>query len=424
MTPRKRKAWRKEIEEMGVTVYLFERPGTSAIYREVRTEDGQQDRKSLGHGDRQLAEQQARELARRIAELRFAGQTGALTLGQLVALYLRHKGPLLSAQRRKAVEGVTRLLETHFGRTTAIEDLSPHLVEAYVAVRRSGALKSPRHRVPDPGVRTGTIRNELHLLRAMTRWAQGFRLNGRRLLTIDPLAGVEIPHEKNMRRPVATPERYEQLLAVAPRVDPRGRFRCILALARHTGRRINAICELRASDFLRTREQLLGALGAAGLDLAFADHWPNGAIRWSEANDKLGFEAVAPLSKDARAELDLYLRSSGARVGDVPLFPASMDGGRPIAKSHADWWLRRATALAELSRVDRGAYHMFRRLWASERRHLPAQDVALAGGWRSIQVMRDSYQQATADAVLSAIENTETEAKKPNPSPGRNEAKA
>lgn len=319
---------------------------------------------------------------------------------------------------------MTLLLERHFGRTLPVEDLSPHLVESYIAVRRSGTLKSPRHRVPDPGVRTGTIRNELHLLRAMVRWAQGFRLNGRRLLTIDPTIGLEIPHEKNMRRPVATQERYEKLISVAARVEPRGRFRCILALARHTGRRINAICELRASDFLRTREQLLGALGAAGLDLAFADRWPNGAIRWSEATDKLGFEAVAPLSKQARAELDLYLRSSGERFGEVPLFPASTEGSKPLAKSHANWWLRRATTLAELPRADRGGYHMFRRLWASERRHLPPQEVALAGGWRSIQVMRDSYQQATADAVLNAIENAGNEPKKDQPRTGGDEAQA
>lgn len=66
---------------MGVTVYLFERPGRASIYREVRTDDGKQDRRALGHNNRQLAEEQARELARRIAELRFAGQTGAFTLG-------------------------------------------------------------------------------------------------------------------------------------------------------------------------------------------------------------------------------------------------------------------------------------------------------------------------------------------------------
>jgi hypothetical protein len=67
---------------------------------------------------------------------------------------------------------------------------------------------------------------------------------------------------------------------------------------------------------------------------------------------------------------------------------------------------------------------MFRRLWASERHHLPAQDVALHGGWRSIQVMRDSYQQATDDAVLSAIENTGNTTAEPNSSPGQSEAQA
>jgi hypothetical protein len=65
-------------------------------------------------------------------------------------------------------------------------------------------------------------------------------------------------------RPIATEDRYQKLLAVADAVEPLGRFRCVLALARECGRRINAIVNLRASDVLLSPEQMVTALAAIG----------------------------------------------------------------------------------------------------------------------------------------------------------------
>ncbi|HEU4631700.1 MAG TPA: tyrosine-type recombinase/integrase, partial [Gemmatimonadaceae bacterium] len=254
------------------------------------------------------------------------------------------------------------------------------------------------------GVRAGTIRNELHLLGAMLRWARGHRVSGRRLLVVDPLEGITIPHEKNMRRPVSTEARFQATLAKADVVDPTGRFRLLLVLARHTGRRLNAMCQLRASDVLRTRDAVAQALGEAGMDLAHAEHWPHGALRFREHSDKLGFEGVAPLSREARAALDAYL-GAHPRVGDAPLFPSTADPAVPIYKTVAGYWLARAESLAKLPKLERGAWHAFRRLWASERRALPAQDVAAAGGWRSLATMRTAYQQADAATIYSVVEN-------------------
>jgi integrase len=295
-----------------------------------------------------------------------------------------------------------RLLEQHFGRAFAVDDLSQHHVDAYAAARRSGAVRSPRHRGTDVGVRDGTIRNELHLLTAMLRWARGHKVAGRRLLTANPLEGVAVPQEANTRRPVATEERYRAVLALADRVDPRGRFRAVLVLARHTGRRVNAICQLLASDVLRTREQVERALGAIGQPVAAAAHWPHGALRWRAATDKRGYEAVAPLGAEARAALDAYLRDH-PRVGEVPLFPATGDDAKAAHKVLAGYWLRRAETLAGLPRLERGAWHTFRRLWASERRHLPAQDVMAAGGWRDVRVMQRAYQHADPATVFAVV---------------------
>jgi integrase len=402
--PRPKKPWSKVVEEGGVSVRLYERAAGLPIYREVRTGGGAKDRKSLGHSDKALAEREARALAQRMSELRFAGHTAVLTLGQLTALYQRDRVPMLSATRQRTIRGMLRLLEKHFGRTMDVNDLSPHLVAGYVAARESGRLKSPRHRTPRTGASAGTIRNELQLLAAMLRWGQGVRVGGRRLVTGDPLAGITIPTEKNAMRPLATEARYRALLKVAEQAEATGRFRCVLTLARTTGRRISAICALRRRDVLLSTGEMRRALAAAGLSTANADHWPNGAIVWSAANDKLGFSAVTPISSEARAALDAYLRTRPS-LGDAPLFPGLEDVTRPIGKELAGYWLRRVEKIAKLEHMERGGYHAFRRLWASERRHLPAQDVAAAGGWRSLEVMRSAYQHADAETVYPVVES-------------------
>lgn len=81
-----------------------------------------------------------------------------------------------------------------------------------------------------------------------------------------------------MRRPVASEERYRATMAVADRVDPAGRLACMLTLARYTGRRINALCQLRAEDVFLTRDQAVRALAAAGMDERDADHMRTAAF--------------------------------------------------------------------------------------------------------------------------------------------------
>jgi integrase len=399
---RRKRAWSKTIEEAGVSVRLFERG--AAIYHDVRNADGGRDKKSLGHNDRPLAEQQARALARRISELRYVGQSSAVSLGQLSALYERDRMPILTDARQRAVRGMLVLLERHFGRGYVLDDLSQHALDGYVRARQKGTLQSTRHRTGKPGVGAGTVRNELHLLGAMTAWGQAYKVNGRRLLAGDPMTGLTLPSEKNARRPIANEARYRALLTFAAIAEPSGRFACVLTLARATGRRIRAICELRRSDVLLTREHMRAALAAFAMDLAHADAWPLGAIRWGSASDKLGFEAITPIGTDARGALELYLREHPS-VGDAPLFPASADPSRPIGKEMAGYWLTKAERLAKLEHMDRGGFHAFRRAYASERRHLPAQDVAASAGWRSLKVMTTAYMQADAATVYSVVES-------------------
>lgn len=402
--PRPRKPWTKTVAVQGVAVRLYERADRGgAIYREVRLGGGAKDRQSLQTTDRAHAVQLAEALAREVAHLKHAGRVGPLTVGQLAALYRAEVLPTLSAPRQRGVRGHLVLLAQHFPDALLVADLTQPRVDAYVAARRSGAIQSPRHRTKEPGARAGTIRNELQLVKTMTRWATQHRVDGRPLLERDPLAGVRLPAEANARRPVTTQARYEATLAKAADVDPRGRFACLLALARHTGRRVNALVNLRASDVLRTRPQVEAALAAVGQPLGAAAYWPHGALRFRAAYDKRQTDAVVPMSAAARGALDAYLRDH-PRLGEAPLFPSTGDDAHPAHKMLAAYWLRRAETLAGLPKLERGGFHPYRRLWASERRHLPPQDVMAGGGWKSLAVMQTAYQHADPATTYAVVD--------------------
>jgi hypothetical protein len=105
----------------------------------------------------------------------------------------------------------------------------------------------------------------------------------------------------------------------------------------------------------------------------------------------------------ASGRLDAWLADEEA--GDDHLFPHPDDDARPIDKDVASGWLLRAEAIARLPKLDRGVWHPYRRLWASERRHLSPIDVAAAGGWGDTRTLERSYQHADARGVLRAALN-------------------
>ncbi len=53
-----------------------------------------------------------------------------------------------------------------------------------------------------------------------------------------------------------------------------------------------------------------------------------------------------------------------------------------------------------LGRVD---LHAFRRLWASARKDLPDVDVAQAGGWSSLEALKQAYQQPDDATMLRVV---------------------
>jgi integrase len=293
-----------------------------------------------------------------------------------------------------------------------VTSLSQTQVDRYCAARRQSTITPLKPVTDETGatkgrkpvrVKDGTLDGDFRWLSSCLNWAHSFKVHGRRLLGENPLHDVTWPREKNVRRPVASHERFIRTLEQAGIIDPRGRLACILTLARHTGRRAEAICSLRASDVLLTRDQAARTLASMGRDESRAETWLHGAIRWRAENDKQGFDEIAPLGTAARRAIDDYLALE-PRLGDVALFPAERDFDSPMRRDVASRWLLKAEKLAKLPKLEHGVFHCYRRLWAMERKNLPDVDVAAAGGWRDTRALKQSYQQADPATMLRVVE--------------------
>ena len=298
-----------------------------------------------------------------------------------------------------------------WGALLVVRRLSQRDVEHYNTERQSGRLtpfvpKSGKRRGrtgrKPVAVRSGTLAGDFRWLSAAFNFAVEHEVDDAPILTRNPLHRLTLPREKNPRRPVASHTRFERTLEHVDAIDSEGRLRCILQLARYTGRRIDAICHLRTSDVLLSTERMRAALAETGRDERLADAWPLGAIRWRSEHDKQGFDELAPLSPSARSALEAYLENLG-RVGDAVLFPAPGNDATAIERRLVTRWLLKAEKLAGLPKLEQGAWHAYRRLWAVERKDLPDVDVASAGGWRDTRALKVSYQQADPATMLRVV---------------------
>ena len=90
-------------------------------------------------------------------------------------------------------------------------------------------------------------------------------------------------------------------------------------------------------------------------------------------------------------------------VGEALLFPAPNDTTRPVSVQIATEWLRRAERLAKLEPLVGGAWHPFRRRWATERKHLSPKDVAAVGGWVDTTTLQKCYQVADEETMEKGV---------------------
>lgn len=358
---------------------------------------------ALGHRDRKKARAEALETAAKLERGEQLMEDGKTILAQLFLAYERHRTPRKSKREQKADARRIEMFTRVWGAEQAVYALTEDQWERFVDERRSGAIcahgshgphqRADKSECPGPrGREVGdrTIEADLKWLRLVIGWGTrrvvGHDSRGAAitLLTSDPTRRFEIPKEQNPSQPVASTDRYEAIRAVSDQVGELSDFLDVMV---GTGRRLSAVRLLRFED----------------LDLSSSPAAPHGSIRWRAENDKMGREAVVPMGPGVRVAID-RIRQKRPGIGAAWLFPSPKDPEKPMSRYVPDRWLRRAEKLAELEPQQGTLWHAYRRAWATARKHLPAPDVAEAGGWkRGSQVLTKIYQQADEATTLKVV---------------------
>lgn len=395
--------WSHSEGERPFTVTVYERHPGGLIYARVwdataRGGKGNWRRISLGHRDKKLAKRYAREEAPKLEQGASAISERKVTVAQVFSLYEQYRTPKKVEQHqredRRRIEMWTRVLG----------NIDPHKVtkqkwEAFVDARLLGAIDPRGNPVAEDkrqGIRARSVEIDCKWLSAVFTWASTWTLDrGGYLMRENPVRGYAVPKERNVRRPIATQDRYELLRARSDEhkaffgqsgtLDHRRSYLSeLLDMVNGTGRRISAVCSLCVDD----------------LRLQRTKQAPYGAIVWPASTDKMKRQSTIPISPTVRAAIDRML---GVRmeIGHVPLFPAPEDPTKALSRHTANKWLIEGEKLAEVEKQKGGLWHPYRRKWATERKHLPRADVAATGDWNEKTL--SIYMQADEATMLSVV---------------------
>ena len=421
---KKKGLWRRTVGGYGHTVLVEERSPGSVLYvrwwdasasgKRQTGKQGNWRKRSLGHRDKELGEKQGRELAARLLASQEAKATGRITLGDLLARYEAevsvHKKGSQPREDARRIELWTHVL----GATRDPQSITKGKIAHFERLRRNGGIQiMSRNLAANPS--ESTIGADIVFLASVLNWAVE-----EELILKNPIRGYDRPKTAKPSRPVATYDRYERTRVMADEVDPQRLFGPFLDLIEALGWRVSAIRQLWASDIDRSSNNTA----------------PNGRILKRGEVDKERVEMWVPMSEDARRAVDILLEKNPA-IGDTPIFRAPESGRRTLAWSrwHArdlheraqraagygykcqkcDMPLangqricpRRKCAHIDLVTRDPAkkllGFHAYRRKWATERKHLPAKDVAEAGGWLDLRSLEQCYQQVDEATLLQVV---------------------
>jgi integrase len=385
-----RGCWSLSLGERGCRVRVMQRRPGGTYYRVVWVPARGSSWVSLQTTSRPDAKSLAERFLRALRSGAPAATSRPISLGELWTRY-QQEAPAYrrnTARTQADKNARAKLLLLGLDPDTPVKDLTIALVERYTELRHRGTGWPDRQ--TRPSVRTRSVQADLQLLRTIVRWGTTVKLSsGEWLVTDNPLRGLSLPREASPRRPVATYDRYLAVRAAVQRLageakSERGRCRWIrlemaLVLAEATGRRIGAIAGLRWSNI----------------------DFTGGTITWRREFDKSRREQVIPVPEPLITQLHAF-RTRLAAVGDTWLFPRVTDD-QPWPRELFGQLLRTAELGAGVPKLAGGAWHPFRRKWATERKSLPLADVKEAGGWKDTPTLVTSYQQADEGTLLAVM---------------------
>lgn len=409
---------------------------------------------SLQHRDRDRAMQYARDESEKLKRGRVAVHRGVVTVGHLLDEYLKHRSSeKASANSRREDERRATMFKTVLGADTDATYVTLADWKELARKRTEGSIDASGNAVRGKvarakhAVAAGGLRSDAIFIRAVYYWAMTWQVRGGGTLLVAnpfgaPAKGVRsafiVPKNTTPARPLIDDARYHQLRAVARQVlmsakktDPGavrvavaprkfGRYGTVvvghrwrrpsylfemLTLAWETGRRRGAWRTLLASDLLWGDIEPNDAVSVQGGKNSPPAGKRRGivAIRWKPTKHA-DQSAVVPASRELGRVLEAYLQDS-PRVGNVPLFPSPKKPDQAIDARECYEWLQEAEALAGLTHLGGGAWHMFRRSWLTKRKHHAPKDVMEGAGLKSRKVLEMVYQQTTNEDLVEVIEH-------------------
>lgn len=434
MSPRRAKLWRLSVGQRPFTVSVCERtPGGRLYVRLWHPEKGYQPYRSLGHRDRGRAAQYARDLYEKLRVGVVSARSSVLTLGLLFDLWRADTYPAgVDAKKRghgakKEDDRRIDLFSRLWGAEISATKITLAHWDRLRAQRLSGAVDArgravaPKNRQP---VGAAAVAHDGRFIRAVYYWAMRTRgAENVPLLSYNPFAApregarsaFSLPKNPTPNRPRTSDERFAAIreaarfiyspatkdtpnarrVPTAERTYNRSTVRkpmmrwmapsylpALLDLAWETGRRRGAILDLRYSDIVREKGQIV-------------------AIRWRPTKRAIGPDVI-PVSPRARQALERVLAMRPG-IGNKPLFPSMRDPQTPIHRKVVDEWLLKAEDLAGVGHQPGGLWHALRRSWATRRKHHPDVDVARAGGWRDLATLKASYQGSDDETLVAVI---------------------
>ncbi len=382
--------WRRSLGSRGCRVTLFERVKGGGFHRSVWLPGVGVDRRALGTSDKGEAERLGKDLLAALLREEAVVRDAASPLGELWDRYKVECPPYLDNQPRTRKEDAAHMaiVLAFFGTNSDVRHFTEADVRAFIAKRMAGGIELGDGEKTSP-VRARSAEFEFGLLKTVLRWATTVRVRGgQRLLASNPLEGVRGVREKNPKRPVATWERFQATREAFQRFDHMGnsktrqwvRMELALVLAESTGRRIGSIRQLRWDDF----------------------DFSAGTVHWRADADKKRVDWTVPLPSTLLDEIKRFRVKLGGAFGGL-VFPSNGDPTLPMPREVFQVSLQQAEEHAALSKLDGSLWHAYRRKWASERKHLPAVDVAASGGWKGTETLLGCYQQADRDTMLAVM---------------------
>ena len=384
--------WMRSLGNRATRIRLFQKRSGGMFYRAVWISGRGIDKRCLGTLERDKAERLGKELLAALLREEDIAGSGSLPLGELWQRYKNECVAFTSCNQRYRLEleAHATVLLAFFGAECDVTDLTESDQIAFAGKRRAGGIRLSVKKQTRP-VRMRTVQGDVDLLHAMLRWACTVRIGrGARLLDRNPLDGARRPRRENPRRPVASWQRFERTRAAIVELTDAAkndaerkkwlRLEMALVLVEATGRRVGSVRQLQWADLDFERD----------------------TVRWRAEADKKRKDWEVPLTPALREELRAFRVKLGGTFGGL-LFPSPSDSSAPVRRDVLDHWLRAAEKKAKLPKLDGGLWHPYRRAWATSRKHLPAVDVAAAGGWSDVATLLRCYQRPDDDTMLRVM---------------------